>query len=397
MALAVERRQFDTQPFASNQISARPRILYLVGELHKGGLERQLYYLLGAMDRRRYRPAVAVWNYRESDLHVPLLRALGVPIYPLPTGSRLTKLEAFRRLVRKLEPEVIHSYNFYTNVIASLGALSSRAVVLGSVRNTLGWSKKTSGPLFGRLSARWPSHQIYNSFAAAEEAQKSGSYFVPRYIDVVSNGLDLVRFRPAPQPETIPTPIVAVGYLLPAKRWDRLLRATAELKRRGFSFHVRIVGGGPLRKELQQQASTLGVEGCVELLGHHGDMPVVFAASAFTVHTAADEGCPNAVMEAMASGRAVVATSAGDTPYLIDDGVTGFLVPPNSEGVLVERIAALLTNSELRARMGEAARLKAERCFGVDRLVSETLALYSKAGWNPAMDTHAIADQSPSV
>jgi glycosyltransferase involved in cell wall biosynthesis len=287
---------------------------------------------------------------------------------------------------------VIHSYNFYTNVIASLGALSSRAVVFGSVRAALGWSKQTSGPLLGRLSARWPSHQIYNSFAAAEEAQKSRSYFVPRYVDVVSNGLDLVRFRPVPLPEILPTPIVAVGYLLPVKRWDRLIRAAAELKRRGLSFHVRIVGGGPLREELQQQARTLGVEACVELVGHQGDMPAVFAASAFAVHTADDEGCPNAVMEAMASGRAVVATNAGDTPYLIEDGVTGFLVPAKAEGDLVERMATLLTHSKLRTRMGEAARLKAERCFGVDRLVSETLALYSKAGWNPGMDTPGVAD-----
>src|SRR5439155_15227104 len=94
----------------------RCRILFLVGELHTGGLERQLYYLLGAIDRGKYQPAVAVWNYREGDVHVSLVRALGVPIYSLSNvQSRLGKLRAFRRLVRKLDPEVIHSYTFYTN------------------------------------------------------------------------------------------------------------------------------------------------------------------------------------------------------------------------------------------------------------------------------------------
>ena len=99
------------------------RLLYLAGELHKGGLERQLDYLLRSMDRERYTPAVAVWNYRESDLHVPLIRALGVPIYSLGTASsRIAKLSAFRRLVKQLEPEVVHSCNFYTN-FAAVGRL----------------------------------------------------------------------------------------------------------------------------------------------------------------------------------------------------------------------------------------------------------------------------------
>ena len=119
----------------------------------------------------------------------------------------------------------------------------------------------------------------------------------------------------------------------------------------------------------------------VEFVPHTNDIPGLLAQAAFLTHTADNEGCPNAVMEAMACGRAVVATEAGDVPRLVDDGITGFLVRQGDEALLAERMATLITDRGLCSRMGEAARQKAERDFGLDRLVRETLAAYRKAGW----------------
>jgi glycosyltransferase involved in cell wall biosynthesis len=358
------------------------RILYLAGELHQGGLERQLYYLIRSLDRERYKPAIAVWNYSESDLYMAPLRALGVPIYSLANASsRLAKLSAFRRLVKELEPEVIHSTNLYVNFVASWGAFGTRAVAVGSVRNAFAWSKRTAGPLVGRLGGRWPPYQICNSFGAAEEARRSRSVFAPRQVEAVRNALDLDRFRRRDLPADGPTLIVGVGYLRPAKRWERLLRAARELKRRGLDYKIRIVGGGPLRSFLETQAQQLDVVDRVELVPHTDDIPGLLAQASFLTHTADFEGCPNAVMEAMACGRAVVATDAGDVPRLVDDGRTGFVVPRSDEPLLAERMAMLITDRELCRRMGEAGRIKAEREFGLDRLVAETLAAYHRAGW----------------
>ena len=105
------------------------RLLYLVGQLRAGGLERQLYYLLQSMDRESYQPAVAVWHFCESDPYVARLRALGVPLHPFaPSLSIPAKLSAFRRLVARLNPEAVHSYSFYTNFAAHWGTLGLRAV-----------------------------------------------------------------------------------------------------------------------------------------------------------------------------------------------------------------------------------------------------------------------------
>jgi glycosyltransferase involved in cell wall biosynthesis len=107
----------------------------------------------------------------------------------------------------------------------------------------------------------------------------------------------------------------------------------------------------------------------------------LIADSTFLVHTAEDEGCPNVVMEAMACGRAVVAMDAGDVPYLIENGKTGLIVQRGDETTFAECVSQLLCDHELCCRMGLAARAKAEREFGLERLVSETLEAYRSAGW----------------
>jgi glycosyltransferase involved in cell wall biosynthesis len=361
------------------------RLLYLVGQLHTGGLERQLCYLLRAMDRERYKPAVVAWTYCEGDIHVPPIRALGVPFYYFPrTLSAAAKLRAFRRLVRELRPEVVHSYSFYTNFAAYWGARGIHIIALGSVRNDFTLDKESAGSWLGRLSARWPHNQICNSSAAAETARRSQSHFVPRRLYVVRNGLDLERFRSFPMATERPVCILGVGYLLPYKRWDRLLTAALELKQRGFDCLIRIAGDGPLRQDLEKQAQDLGVAGRVEFIGHTDDIPSLLADATFLVHTSDNEGCPNAVMEAMACGRAVVATDAGDVPSLVEDGKTGFIVHRGDTTTLVERIMRLITDRELCRCMGEAGRAKAEGEFAMDRLVEETLAVYRQAGWQDA-------------
>jgi glycosyltransferase involved in cell wall biosynthesis len=359
------------------------RILYVVGQLHTGGLERQLYYLLRFIDRDRYKPVVVVGNCREGDVHVPPIRALGVPLYSISnTSSRMSKLTALRRLVRELRPEVVHSYSFHTNVAASWAALGTPAVAVGSVRSDFNWAKKGSGALLGRLSAKWPAYQVCNTYAAAASARSSRSFFAPAQCDVVSNALDLERFQGSAVRTEGPARIVGLGYLLPVKRWDRLLRAAQVLKRRHLDYEIDIVGGGPLRRELEQHAQRLDILDRVRFVEHTDDVAGVLAGSSFVVLTSETEGCPNAVMEAMACSRPVVATDVGDVPRLVDDGTTGFLVRSGDESMLVERMTQLIGDRQLCCRMGEAARRKAEREFGLERLVSETLAAYRRAGWN---------------
>src|SRR5262249_6529462 len=273
------------------------------------------------------------------------------------------------------------SYSAYLNVAVRWSIRGTQAISFGSTRSDFVMDWEGSRWWLARLNARWPRNQIYNSFEAAKLASHSKSLFIPKRLFVVQNGVDLERFCVSPLSNTRQAHMVGIGSLLPVKRWDRLLAAALALKQRGLNFLAQVAGDGCLRNSLAQQAQTLRVADRVKFMGHVEDVPGLLAASTFLVHASNAEGCPNVVMEAMACGRAVVAMAAGDIPSLVEDGKTGFVVPCGDDAQFVERLATLITDRELCRKMGEASRVKAEREFGLHRLVEETLTAYRQAGW----------------
>src|SRR5262249_22111810 len=158
------------------------------------------------------------------------------------------KLCALRRLIKWLKPEVLHSFSFYLNIAAHWSTRGTQTIAMGSMRSALDLDQKVNGRLLGKLSACWPRTQVYNSFEAANYKSKSRSLFLPKRVFVVPNGVDLQGFRPMTPPAVDPARILAVGSLVPVKRWDRLLLAIAELKRRRLDFLVELAGDGPLRR-----------------------------------------------------------------------------------------------------------------------------------------------------
>ena len=205
-------------------------------------------------------------------------------------------------------------------------------------------------------------------------------------IHVVRNGLDLNRFQTQPIPADRVS-LLAVGRLYPGKRWDKLLRCISTLASRGLRFTVNLAGDGPLRAELEAEAKPLVMRGLLKFLGFRQDIPELLARSTFLVHTADAEGCPNVIMEAMATGRAVVATDSGDVPYLVEHGKTGLVVSRRDDSALVEAVERLIVDPVLCEKMGKAGRARSEQEFGLDRLVSETLNAYCVAGWRGPLST----------
>src|SRR5262249_22762843 len=119
------------------------RLLYLIGQLHSGGSERQLYYLVREMDRTRYQPTVAVWNFYEQDIYVPQIRELRVPLYSFENiSSPRAKLCALRRLIKWLKPEVLHSFSFYLNIAAHWSTRGTQTIAMGSMRSALDLDQK---------------------------------------------------------------------------------------------------------------------------------------------------------------------------------------------------------------------------------------------------------------
>jgi glycosyltransferase involved in cell wall biosynthesis len=160
-----------------------------------------------------------------------------------------------------------------------------------------------------------------------------------------------------------------------------MIELVASVRNRGLGFSVRHAGGGPLLEELRALAKSLGVEALIQFLGPREDISALLAESTFLIHTADEEGCPNVVMEAMACGRAVLATDSGDVPLLVDDRKTGFVVSRGDDKTLVDRMIELIINPSLCMAMGENGRIKAEQKFDLYSLVIETLGAYRTFGW----------------
>ena len=197
-----------------------------------------------------------VWNYCEDDPYVAKIRALDVPLHALPyTKEHGYTIAALRRLVWRLRPEVVHSYSAFTNLATWWATLGTGAVSIGALRSDFLWAEQEISVLLGRLNMRWPRSQIFNSATAVEMARQHRRFFVPKPLFVIRNGVDLQRFRATPLPLDGPVCLVGVGSLLPVKRWDRLVRAAAQLRQQGLTFRVRIIGDGPLRRAYSRRYS----------------------------------------------------------------------------------------------------------------------------------------------
>ena len=191
-------------------------------------------------------------------------------------------------------------------------------------------------------------------------------------VQIVPHGVDLHRFRPE-RPAPVPTfRLLAVGRLVEKKGFDVLIDALAAVS---LPWQLRIIGDGPEREGLASQARVLGFADRVSFGGvlTHDALPGEYSeADAVVVPSVLDrsgdrDGLPNVVLEAMASGVAIVATDIGAIPSAIRSGDTGVLVSPHDRSALAAAITRLGRDAELRASLGASARHAAERLFDVRR------------------------------
>jgi colanic acid/amylovoran biosynthesis glycosyltransferase len=194
-----------------------------------------------------------------------------------------------------------------------------------------------------------------------------------RSVRVVRHGIRLSRFGRAPEGEG-PLRILSVGTLHPHKGFAQLLDALERLADEGCDFRCTIVGGGPLEADLRRRAARAGLTGRVTLTGALTQADVVqhFARSSVFVLMAQPEwhwGVPNVIVEALAAGNAVVTTRFGSVEELIQDGVTGLLVPPRDPPALAAAIRRLEADEALGRRLAAAGREIVAREYDLDRAV----------------------------
>jgi glycosyltransferase involved in cell wall biosynthesis len=175
-------------------------------------------------------------------------------------------------------------------------------------------------------------------------------------------------------------PVVGtVARLSREKGVDLLVTALRDVVAKFPSVTTLIVGDGPEDMSLRQLAARLGISGSVRFVGARDDVAALNRLLDVFVLPSREEACPMALLEAMAAGRAVVATCVGGSPELIDDGVDGLLVPPEAPGALSAAIVGLLQQRATREALGSAARDKVVHSFTREQMVCNTYAYYKQA------------------
>jgi glycosyltransferase involved in cell wall biosynthesis len=283
-------------------------------------------------------------------------------------------------LLRQKQPDVVHSHLYPAYLHASIAAqqVGIRAIV--QTAHTL-----VARPGDGILSYLTAARTIAVSRAAARPLAHVG---VPaERIEVIYNGVGPEHFendREAQQRVRTELhlkrgPIIGVvSQLSSEKGIDVLLYAVQRLIRVFPGVTVLIIGDGPQATKLQQLAQQLGLDSTVHFLGERSDIPILNRLLDLFVLPSHEEASPMALLEAMAAGRAVIATAVGGTPELVTHGVDGWLVPPDDSQALTQAMLALLEDPSRRATLVVAAYRKVATQFTCDRMIQQTLSFYQR-------------------
>lgn len=359
-------------------------VVHVLHSLGVGGTENGVVNLIQALEGRFRHTVVSMTEAGPLADRLPasvVVHCLGRrPGLDLAAFGRLT------RLLRRLRPHVVHCRNWGAFDAVMAARLAWVPIVIHGEHG-----REASDPegrnqrrnSLRRLLAPLVDRFVTVSFDLREWLiQVVG---VPsRKVLTIHNGVDTSRFSDdgrATGRRTLGLPedsvvIGTVGRLDPVKDQMRLLEAFAGLTTANPRSVLVIVGDGPCRGDLEARARRPDLAGRVRFLGERGDVPLLLRGLDVFVLSSIAEGISNTILEAMATGLPVVATRTGGNPELVEDGVTGTLVPVGNPATLAGALRAYLADPHLRALHGKAGRQRAMEEFGLKRMAERHRELY---------------------
>jgi glycosyltransferase involved in cell wall biosynthesis len=209
----------------------------------------------------------------------------------------------------------------------------------------------------------------------------------------IYNGIDLSRFQPRARAQRAENTVklLSVGDLVEPKGFEYLIKACKSLKERGYTVRCRIIGGRLAAEsnyyiELMKLHKALSLEREVVFLGRQPFDRVleeyqdaeIFVLPAVTAKHGGRDITPNALIEAMAMKLPVVSTLSGAIPEIVENGVSGILLPPRDEEALVQAIVGLVGNESLREQLGNHARKSVEERFDIGKNISDFVTLFTR-------------------
>lgn len=368
-----------------------PLVVHLIYRLDFGGLETLVAECVNRMPADKYRHAiVCLTDYTEFSKKIT---KPGVEIYALHKAPGLAPGThvALWKLLRKLRPTVLHTYNLsaieYT-VAARLAGVPVRVHAEHGREATDPDGKNLKHNLLRRLLI--PFIDVYVPVSGDLQRWLKSAIGVPDKKNLlVNNGVDTTGFEPrngsAAQAQAQPFPadcfvIGTVGRIQEVKNHraliDAFLHLLALLPTEKDRLRLAIVGDGPLLPALREQIAAADIADLVWLPGARTDIAKIMRGFSVFALPSIAEGTPVTILEAMSTGLPVVATRVGGIPEVVLDGLTGAVVPPGDPKALATALAKYIRQPELAAQHGAAGRLRVEQKYSMTAMLAAYTQLY---------------------
>jgi glycosyltransferase involved in cell wall biosynthesis len=363
------------------------KIAFIVGTLGLGGAEKQLVYMIRALQQAGAQ--IRVYCLTRGEYYESALKEINLlPVWIGKNENPLYRLAELVTQLNEFRPYIIQSAHFYTNLYTSLSALFCGALGVGCLRSDA-YNEVYGNGFWGMKLLKAPQAIIANSNTAKRNAIRLGArakriFVLPNVIDLeafdqrqkyaVSSSNSLLFRKSISQIN-----VAVVGNLITEKRFDRFLKALCKAREGTPTLCGFIAGDGEERNRLEQLSVDLGlVPDGVSFLGRIDNVPALLSQMDIFVLCSDNEGMPNVILEAMAAKLPIITTPAGDAGIAVEHGTTGYVVPFDDIDTLASYMVTLSSSAELRQKLGDAGRKRVEQFYSYDLLGTRLLDIYKE-------------------
>lgn len=355
--------------------------VFIVGEMGRGGQERQLRYLLNEIRKKDQSCALVIWEPSEAYLKdVRELESIGISVLRHSESSIMKKLRNTRSFIKEQEGTLLQSFSFYLNFYAGILGILCGIPAIGAIRNRLFITYESDGGIRFFLSSVLPRLKISNNRLYQKGLSFPFLKLLYRRTQVVTNQLDMT---PNSYLRKTPSDIIqtcSIGRLYPEKDLFLMVDAISRMIADGNSIQHKHAGKGPLLEELKSYVSSKGIEDYFNFVGELEDINEFLASSDLFLHSSRAEGYPNVIMEAMANGKPILTTRCGDAEDLVINDLNGFSVPVGDIDQYTEKLIYLVRNADKLEEFGRNSFKLAKEKFAIENLLLDTYAAYEKFG-----------------
>ncbi len=362
------------------------KILQVISSGGMYGAEAVILDLSRSLGRSGHQSVLGVFaNLAQLNTElVTRARSEGIETYPIPCHGQLDRAvpARLRDLVRETGAEIVHGHGYKADVYAYWALRGTKTALVATCHNWIDNSAALRAyGVLDRLALRSFRGVVAVSDGVRKRLLKAG---VPHSkVSLIPNGLDLGPFaaieRRPDRADSDPLTVGVAARLSREKGVDVFLRAAALVREQLPGTRFVVGGDGADRAELQRLIEETQMVSSARLLGRQEDMPTFYAGLDLLVLPSRMEGLPMALLEGMASGLAVVATKVGEMPEVVQDGVTGLLVPKEDPLALAEAIMELLRDSARRHEMGVRGRARVAEAFSAEAMTARYIRFYEEA------------------